>query len=416
MEGRQTVPVMENSVGNMISKLEKEQTQFAPKMDFKETFKLERGVEYDENNVSFYLLSNSKMQVLTNLYNSKNYIDENLDKSLNQAKLALNNHASQSEIKENEIALSASLEFLLTKLFLGDEEKIAKKIQNILQLDSAEGLVKKDKLGIHINYKTNENLNLQNLIKIAQEIKNSAQNAIDKEPGGTSFEDYKKRNEELYEKAYGKTNAAALANKFVQSQKEGVGTVKATAQYVGVEIMIAGQFIPGVGQSAGLMMGGALLGAFGGVAVDGVEAATKNAEITSEELRDLKEEFIKSIGYFLTGMGIGKLSSKVGEQLLAQSPKLVAKDLETCLKQGEHIMASSHEVRESSNLKIQQKIQESKNWLQISGANHEYAVKGYDSKRELVFLTNPHNANEIIQLDLEYFMRYFSDYTIFSLK
>lgn len=253
--------------------------EFDKKMTFEETFKLERGVEYNSEAINDYALKNTQLQVLSGMNNNIAAIDIFLDK-----------------LRENEGEIYCST-------------KLEKELNDFLQ-----------KFGIKV---TN---NRREVLTALIDLRQKAEENYNKALGGKTLDDYSTEANTAYEKAYGKNNISTIVNNYIQSQQEGLQVVKTGVQAAGMVTMIAGQVIPAGGQlAAGMIYGGMAAATLGGTAISAVENFTKENGPTEQDKKEMVKELSTAIALTTAGAGIGKVSESAFRILVLKNcPKLLA--------------------------------------------------------------------------------------------
>lgn len=337
------------------------------KMTFEETFKAERGVDYNPDAIMDYTEKDTYMQFVLGMHNKKAQIDDLLKESdfLKQSEIQTSGPSSK-ETQANAHNLMNNLTTALKSTYGNDTEKIQQfldetfpetknskfgslyKKPEIITNEKGEFIALKFDDSQKISTTTDANGNkisfaapnfntpidgqaIKSMIHMADTLKSNINTQYEKALQGKSIEDIAKETSEAYTKAFGSGDSQAMAKAYVQSQKEGIETVKGVVNGTGMLVMIAGQLIPVGGQVAAAMtMGGLATSTLGSSAVSATELLTQEKKVTKQDLQDLAQELSTNVALTASGMQIGKLSGGVYNYLAIakQCPKLVAMSAE----------------------------------------------------------------------------------------
>ncbi len=279
-------------------------------LDFKETFRRERGVEYNPDAINDYTVKNLQMQTLVAINNN---IYDILGRLMtNSMKLQNAEQFQDTGISSGKQELTAALQEALTVLCGNNKEKMENLLSEITGIEgmSIERLYGDDKLLC------------DSAGKIGQKLSEYLNNLL----GGKSLEELSEETKLAYKKAYGDQNIGEVVNAYVLSQQEGVQNVKGVVNTAGLVTMIAGQLIPVAGQAASVLIATSLgISALGSTAVSLTENLTKAGGATKEDWEAMGKELAIMLASVTAGGGIGKMSEKAFLALAAKNcPKLLA--------------------------------------------------------------------------------------------
>lgn len=290
----------------------------APKelIDFKEAYRVLRGVKYDPEAIKTYAEKEAQMAVILAVKNKNTEIKE----LLHDATIAVdyNNkygapfqRATEPCIKNLERCITTTL----TKLY-GNNEELINEFLNNSGTSYIDGKLKYNTFAVR-DYV---------LVNISKRLQNMADDNLTKLLNNRALEEYETEYNKAYKRAYGEQNGLRLAQAFAVSQMNGVEHIKTGVQAVGMLIMIAGQIIPVGGQTAAaLVYGGMTTAAAGGSAVHLGEAITRRSGISDEDKQIIARELATSAALMFTGAGVGKVSSAAYAELIMQNcPRLMA--------------------------------------------------------------------------------------------
>ena len=309
-----------------------QQNDIYEKMTFEETFEAERGVQYNTENTMNYIEKDAKMQFLLGMHNKRQQIYNILhDATVN---VDGNNKLGAPDIraiKPCEEQLETAIIQALRNLYGDDIEKLQAGLDKLgfSNLKYSSGKLFFDygeESGQDSPFKMNHECNGYDLVNIANKLQDFVDTNYEKALGGKSLEEYGQEVNNVYKMAYGARNAQNMAEAFVESQQEGVQTVKSTIQTGAMVVMVAGQIIPVGGQVASAMiMGGLAMSTVGGVGVSALENYTKAGGPTEKDKQEMLQELGISLALVSSGMGIGKTSEAVFRALVIKNcPKLLA--------------------------------------------------------------------------------------------
>lgn len=280
------------------------------KLDFAETFKRERGVEYNPEAINDYTIKNTEMQTLLAVNNKVYGIIGSLMQ--NSIKLQNSQKLQDTGLSNGKQELAASIKESLTILCGNDSEEINQTLSGIC---GAKGMT------LELLYGDSELM-----VKVSSELSSRLTEYLDEMCGGKTLAELGEETGAAYKKAYGDKNLTELVNSYVQSQKQGVQTVKEAVNYTGMAVMIAGQLVPVAGQAASIAIGTGLgISALGSTAVDLTENLTKAGGATREDWEEMGKELVTTLALIGSGMKIGKMSEGVFRSLVMKNcPKLLA--------------------------------------------------------------------------------------------
>ncbi len=330
-------------------------TEANKKISFEETFKKERGVEYNSDAIMDYTQKRAYMQFLLGMHNRREEISNLLKETQFIEQSLSTGSGTPEEIQYDVKNLMSNLPEALKILYRNDAQKIQEFLDSIYEdnnKSSLSDLFKEKQIKVITNEKgefvsldfginlvtadgkllqtshpmPNTKLDKQTInsvIKVASKLQANIDANYEKVLNGKTIEEYSAETAEAYAKAYGEMNAQEAANAFSQSQQEGVETVKGVVTGIGTAVMIAGQLIPVGGQ---LLAFGGLAAIFGSSAVEATELLTKDAKVTREDIQKLVKELVTSLALTATGIKAGKMSEGVYRYLsvVKQCPKLLA--------------------------------------------------------------------------------------------
>lgn len=289
-------------------------------MKFEQTFKLERGVEFNKDNISAFNAGSALYQLTESKGMQLDAIKETLKSPLSLVK-GNNQSAVPPEVAERsnqqlEVALYQSLR----TLYGDDDTAINKGLQD---LSGFEGLVfENGKLKNKVTPKAGSPFGSDVSVPYAQAAENvikSLENNYKKLLNGKTREEYAQNYAMSYADAYGKANASKLANAYMKDQQEGVQNIRSMVEYGGGAVMVAGMFI----FPPAALVGGAV-SSLGGAGVELYDESTKQHS-DSARIEELKKEMLTNGLLMGVGMGAGKIGQAVNKGAQAMNvPKLAA--------------------------------------------------------------------------------------------
>lgn len=289
---------------------------------FKETFYDERGVEYNPKKVMDYTRKNAQMQFVVWAYNRI----ASLQKSLNNTQVGLGAADAQkmnADVLYSEKVVGLNIAIVQALVFLkqGAKNEIEKTLSDVCGRD-----IQLSELTFN-DMKTYQSLLSSSECKLVVKYLNDYLNGkMTQILNGKTLEQYAEETNATYREAYGDRNVQELANRFVESQKEGVQIVKTTVQSGAAVVMIAGQLLPVGGQLAAAMtIGGLAASTLGGTTISAIENCTKAGGPTEEDKQEMFKELVTIIALVSAGFGSGKISEAAFRMLIIKnSPKLLA--------------------------------------------------------------------------------------------
>lgn len=289
-----------NSIGYILDSSAAEEP-----LTFEQVYKMENGVDFDPELINEY----EKKAELTQGIMTINNIVANVHNILEEPTKNLENMNRFAGLpKDLYKSLSEGILKVLTDLYGNNPEEINKKLKEY----GGPNVVLKD--GV-IDF-GKEILDNTSLVELSKNIQKSLQNELKEALGDKTLDDYNAELKNSYQLAYGAKNSVDLAEKFQQSQAEGVGYAKlavntgiALAMTSGGSIIMIGTgMLAGLGTSAGISY---------------VEVSTKKDGITPEDKEAIRQELIEAAKFLPIGMLIGGASSKLGAEFLKRCPTLV---------------------------------------------------------------------------------------------
>ena len=290
---------------------------------FEETFRDERGVEYNQHKVMEYTQKNAKVQLLLRMNNKKQEIYNILhsDTSLVDGN---NKHGiNEQSAKIGETRLDNSLITALINLYGKDAQKIQNVINSLIGNNTIKVLTNEKGEFKSLDYGLSPDIKSNLMVDLSRKLQNRLEANYQKALNGISLEDYINEASEAYRQAYGDTNSRLLAEGYADSQQEGVQIIKSAVQTGGMVVMIAGQAFPVLGQA--MTTAGLITSTLGGTAVDALENYTKDGGPTEQDKKDMLTELGVSLALVGSGIKIGQISESVFRNLVLRNcPKLLA--------------------------------------------------------------------------------------------
>lgn len=279
-------------------------------LTFEQIYLMETGVEFNPENIQNYERQTQITNAITMLNNQVVTIKEALDEPTKNLENLNKNSGTPEQLEFAYKTLSDSVLNTLKKMYGDNPEKLAE----ILKKYGGKNAELKD--GV-IDFGA-KGINYTALVELSQNIKKTMTDKLDNALGGKTLEQYGLDLKFAYEEAYGAKNTIDIAEKFQQSQAEGVGYIKMGAN-LGVALLFAS--------------GGSLVAMGAGIAaslgtssyISSWEATSKSGGITEEDKAFILEELKQTMKFFPAGMAVGAASAKFGAELLKTCPKLVAK-------------------------------------------------------------------------------------------
>jgi hypothetical protein len=240
-----------NSVGNIIHS-EKEY----PRMEFAEVFERENGVAFDRESMEKYF--KKEAEVLNLIGWDNDY--KQLHSILGELKLALGQNPTEGlysdqreyddtvKREKNLSKVMNTLPLVLNRLYGDDKDKWISVIKEM----GYEKFINRDEKGnVQIDIREADFHDLRAFVTDLDE--KLTANYTENMKGKTA-EEYYEELKVAYTEAFGEVNAEAFARLYAESQAKGVGAVYKTVDVTGFLLMVAAQFIPGLGQGAAAAM------------------------------------------------------------------------------------------------------------------------------------------------------------------
>lgn len=285
------------------------------KISFEEVFKHERGVEYNSEAITKYSENETQMKLIAGMHNQITSIKASLKNST--ALVEGNNKYGVSPIEQkvSNARLNAEIITVLRTLYGDDDNAIKSALKTKYGVDA-------DIVNGQIDFSGIKN-DSYNLVALSKNIQSKLDEQFKKVLGDKTLEEHQLELKNTYQKAYGDKNSTTLTKAFIQSQNDGVNTVKVVTTGAGFVMVVAGQLVPVLGIP--ISYAGMGLTTLGGSAVSIYENITKADKITQKDIQEMKEELTKSLAGFAMGAGIGKISSSIYAQMIMKNcPKLAA--------------------------------------------------------------------------------------------
>ena len=278
-------------------------------LTFDKIFELEMGVPFNANNsIDRYEKQYELTTSIISSYNKVCEINEDLSKNIS-AMDGYNKHGNTTGLENEHDTLyknlSNSILAALQKYYGNDTAKM----KEVLAKYNAK---------LENNEITFDNMAGKSyaIVNLAKTLLNDIQGNLKTLMDGKTIEDYSNELKDAYKTAFGDKNSVDLAEKFQESQQEGVGYTKMGVSTAGIALAVLsnGTLLPVTGM---------LMGAFGSGIVGGIESATKEGGMTCEDAKELAKELATSGILTLAGMKEGEIAAQIGKTLLKSCPKFM---------------------------------------------------------------------------------------------
>ncbi len=278
-------------------------------LDFETVYLMEQGVPFNPENIEEYEQKSKVVQGIAILNNIVAEVNNTLDAPLKNLENVNRYAGTPKQLYKD---LSTAILNTLYKLYGNDENTIKEKLQ---ELGGKHATIKDGVIDFGA-----EGINNASLIELAKKIKSNLQQNLEKALDGKSIEDYNAELKAAHDFAYGAKNAVDLAEKFQESQAEGIGYAKMGASALGTAVML----VTGTGIIPLIASTG--IGVLGSIGVSYTEAQTKKNGITPEDKKAILEELKTTLKLMPAGMFAGGVANNVCKQLLLKHcPTLLAK-------------------------------------------------------------------------------------------
>ena len=268
---------------------------------FEEVFLYERGISFNKEKIARFENSKTALQLAQSVSSKADKIHKYIDDTLVNPR----GDWQASDYAKVEMGLKLSLQ----ELFGKDEYSQQEGLKKLLDGDVP-----------------------QTEIEIARAVIAKIDENKAKVLNGKTLEDYQQEYADAYVEAYGRKNSEQLAKAYIEDNESIDERIAGTMQVGGMVFMAVGGvtcLIPG-----GQVIGGAILGAGGKLAMSGMVAQTglgyinensKSDGISDEAAERLTKDGLINLASFIIGAGAGIKGSQVGAALMAKgSGKFVA--------------------------------------------------------------------------------------------
>lgn len=336
LESRGGIGYKYKAAPGSIESIEQQSAKYR-KMTFEETFEAERGVAYNADLVMDYAQKDAQMQFILGVHNKRQQIYDILHNPIValDSEIQFGRIGSGTKILDNN--LHRAIITVLMELYGDDIEKMQAgldklEIKGLKIVNGANGLNSLRLIYANEDVDNSDllanktELNEYDLVNVAKKLQGMVDTNYQNVLAGKTLEEYSDEVKSAYQIAYGDRNSGDIADAFVQSQQEGVQTVRTVTQTGAMLMMVAGQLIPVGGQASAVMIyGGLLTSAVSGTAISAIENCTKAGGFTEEDKKEMLKELVTSIALVASGVGIGKTSEAAFRALVIKNcPKLLA--------------------------------------------------------------------------------------------
>ena len=250
-------------------------------VDYETSFKIEYGLDFEEEDIQNYLDKKKEFDVATKIHNT-------IASQYNALDEAINNN---------------------------DKEDLNESIKNALTILCGNSLEKKNKILTKLGYSNLESLDNETLKNLAQELQKELKTTLDKQLNGKTIEKLIEELEKAETLAYGNKMHIKVAEKYSELTEKAVNNVKMAVSGVGFIATFAG------GPMALVGMGISVLG---GAGVSFVEEHSKGEPIPKDKQKEILDELVISGLLTASGFGSGIASNALRNLVANKCPMIVA--------------------------------------------------------------------------------------------
>ena len=283
----------------------------AEPISFEEVYKLERGVEYSQQEVESYIQSKSEMENVISAFNKKQQFIDFTD--------ALRNEDLSLAEKESKLYAGFAEFYALS------EDGGLSQLQKIIDKSNLPIMIVDGKLNLEAYPDEASKIRaLNQLLRLAGQEKEKEFEAF---LGNATIEDYQLIYEQKASDVLGEENGKLLAEAMANDNMSMIQRYTGNTSMVGMGLTVVGGilcFTPAAPLGAVLVTAGNTVAIGGMVAKTGLgvtDYATKEVQ-TQEELENLAKDFVMDAGGFIIGMKAGQTGLKAFSKLIDK--KLVA--------------------------------------------------------------------------------------------